>query len=238
MSMQRTAVDLFDVDPLSLKPQSVAEARELDRLAIEELAIPSILLMENAARGLSRQARTMLDQGDLLILAGKGNNGGDGLALARLLAPRARVALLGLPDPETCPDAALQLTMLRLAGIRVDLAPDRPLLDQLVDSCDLLVDALLGTGQSSAPRGLVADWIRWMNARPEPILAADLPSGFDADRGEGFDPCVQATATVSFARPKKGFFRGTECAPELGRLRISSIGLPEPWVEQLQRETD
>ncbi len=232
--MQRSALDLFDLDPRELTRQTVEQARELDRRAVDELGLPSILLMENAALGLARQARAMLGAGDLLVLAGKGNNGGDGLALARLLAPRAKVALLGTPDPEQCPDAALQLSILKLAGIEVDLAPDPARLEELVGSCDLIVDALLGTGLSRAPEGPAAEWICWMNARPESVLAADLPSGFDADSGIAYDPCVQAWVTVSFARPKAGFYREGQLAPELGHLRVASIGLPEPWVEGLE----
>lgn len=233
--MRRSALDLFDLDPHELPMQSVAEARDLDRRAVDELGIPSVLLMENAALGLAREVRNRWQDGDVLVLAGPGNNGGDGLALARLMAPRARVALLAAPDPSRSPDAALQLSLLRLAGIEVAIAPEIGVLDRLVESCDLIVDALLGTGLSSAPRGLVADWIRWMNARPQGVLAADLPSGFDADSGEAYDPCVQAVATVSFARPKRGFYSDGVLAPELGNLRVASIGLPEPWVERADR---
>ena len=236
--MQHSALDLFDLDPQELRCQSVEEARALDRLAVEQLGMPSILLMENAARGLAQEARRRIGDGDVLVLAGPGNNGGDGLALARLLAPRARIALLAAPEPARSPDAALQLSILRLAGIEVSMAPGPEELERLVAGCGLIVDALLGTGQSSAPREPFAGWIRWINDRPEPTLAVDLPSGFNAETGEAYDPCVQAVSTVSFARPKRGFYRDGVLAPELGRLRVVSIGLPETWVEETEGMQD
>ncbi|MEZ5988231.1 MAG: NAD(P)H-hydrate epimerase [Planctomycetota bacterium] len=231
MSAPRCALELASAEPSTLRPWTVAESRALDRAAVDELGLPSIVLMENAARALAAEALALCPEAPVLVLCGKGNNGGDGLALARLLAPRARVALLDRPDPATSPDAAVQLDVLERAGLAPVLAPAAAALADLAAGCGLVVDALLGTGLGSAPRGAVAEWIRAADGLGLPRLAADLPSGFDADRGHAFDPCLRADVTVSFARPKPGCFVDGRVHPVLGRLVVASIGLPEPWVE-------
>ena len=226
------ALDLSAREASSLAAIGAQESRALDRDACLELGIPSLVLMEHAARGAAVVAKQMLgDDGEafILVLAGGGNNGGDGLALARLLAPRCRVALLAEPDPERSPDAALELEILEHAGLPPSRQPSVEQLGELARDCGLVVDALLGTGLESAPRGLAADWIRWLAAQSLDVLSLDLPSGLDADSGEAYAACVHATATVSFARPKRGLFRGA--GPRVcGRVHVASIGLPEPWV--------
>ncbi|MFQ5507203.1 MAG: NAD(P)H-hydrate epimerase [Planctomycetota bacterium] len=230
----RTALDLARTAPELLSPQDSVQARRLDRAATELLAMPSMLLMENAARAVAELAADRSAGGAFLVLAGKGNNGGDGLAAARLLSPRSRVALLQVPDEQNSPDAALQLSILEAARIPVSIAPSGAALDELASGADLIIDALLGTGLDSAPRGPIGEWIRWANARPEPVLAVDVPSGLSADDGTPFDPTIRARWTVSFARPKRGLLspQGREHG---GQLVVASIGLPEDWVEAWER---
>ncbi len=231
----RNALDVELSVPSDLTSQDSAAARALDRAASEELGLPSIVLMENAARGLALRIRSVFGpEARALVLAGKGNNGGDGLALTRWMHPRARALLLAEPDPQQSPDAALQLQILQNAGIEVEIAPPLQRLHELARGADLIVDALLGTGLASAPRGLVAEWIEWIGAQPLPVFAVDLPSGLSSDTGEAMAPCVRAQETVSFARPKKGLLLrdGPEHA---GRVQIVSLGLPESWVEARDR---
>ena len=227
----RNALDVELCSPSDLTPQDAAAARALDQAASEQLAVPSIVLMENAARGLAMRFRSEYGpEARALVLSGKGNNGGDGLALTRWLHPRARAVLLAEPDPERCPDAALQLRILESAGIAVDVSPPIDRLESLASGADVLVDALLGTGLASAPRGVVAEWIDWLKAQPLPVFAVDVPSGLSSDTGEAFEPCVRAHGTVSFARPKQGLL--VRDGPEhAGRIQVVSLGLPESWVE-------
>src|SRR5688572_30003210 len=96
---------------------ATARARELDRWAFDELGMPVLLLMENAGRTVAQAARELAGRGVAWVLAGPGNNGGDGLAAARFLAPRVRVVLVSEPDPTRCPEAAVQLRILRNSGI-------------------------------------------------------------------------------------------------------------------------
>ena len=119
---------------------SVAEARGIDRDAVERLGMPSILLMENAARAVADAARAM--GGAYLIYCGPGNNGGDGLAAARFLGRGARIYLTKEPDTEQSPDAALQLTILRRAGHPVAVGELPP----LASADEVVIDALFGTG--------------------------------------------------------------------------------------------
>ena len=120
---------------------SVAEARAIDRRAVEQLGMPSILLMENAARGVADAARELGDR--FVVLCGPGNNGGDGLAAARHLGARARPHLWQEPDPTRSPDAALQLRILRAAGREIVTgAPPDP----RTDPGAVWIDAMFGTG--------------------------------------------------------------------------------------------
>ncbi|MAE77744.1 MAG: NAD(P)H-hydrate epimerase [Planctomycetes bacterium] len=225
--MRRTAIDVAAAELSSLSPQDSAAARRLDAEAMADLGMPSILLMENAARAVADEARRLLGGGDVLVLAGKGNNGGDGLAMARFLSPHVRVALV---DEPTTADAALQLAMLRAAHIPVHVAADAERLTELADRADVIVDALIGTGLWSPPRGAVADWIRWANDAAQSVVAVDLPSGLSADTGEAFDPCIRAGVTVTFARPKLGLLERDGPA-HAGRVVVATLGLPEDWVE-------
>jgi NAD(P)H-hydrate epimerase len=199
---------------------TVAEARALDRDAVERLGMPSILLMENAARGVAEAARTLGDR--FLILCGPGNNGGDGLAAARHLGAAADLRLLAEPDPERSPDAALQLRILRAAGWRIaaDPAPPR------AAPGTVWIDALFGTGLTRAVEGPAAAWIDAMNRADGPRLAVDVPSGLHGDDGVPTGPaCLRADLTVTFEAPKRGLLQPAARA-YVGRLLVVPLGLP------------
>lgn len=203
-------------------PLSVAQARDLDRVAVEELGMPSLLLMENAARGVAQEADALGDR--FVILCGKGNNGGDGLAAARHLGPeRCRIHLLGEPDPERSPDAALQLRILRAAGWEVPASKDVP----ADDPGAVWIDALFGTGLERAVEGAAAEWIAAMNAAVGPKLAVDLPSGLHGDRGEPLGAaCVRADVTTTFAAMKQGLAMAG-AREYCGRVVVVPLGIPQ-----------
>jgi NAD(P)H-hydrate epimerase len=210
-------------------------ARRLDREAQDLLGIPSCLLMENAGRGVAEVAQELGANQKVLILAGKGNNGGDGLSAARFLAPRVVVALLGPLDSKKVPDAHCMLSILEAADIEVHVGCNSEELTRLARSCDLLVDGLFGIGLDRPPQGLAREWIPWMNDSGLPILAVDVPSGLDADTGQAFEPCVHAVKTLTFARPKKGLFL-RDGPKQSGRVQVASIGIPEPWVQAFEAQ--
>lgn len=209
-----------------------AQAREIDRAAIEDYAIPGIVLMENAARALATRALAMLESspGPVVILCGPGNNGGDGFALARLLHnAHVDVRLLATRQlGEYIGDAAINARIIERMRIPLEIAVEST---QLPD-CALLVDALFGTGLTSAPRGVGAELIDAINAHPARTLAVDLPSGLDCDTGEALGACVRAGHTVTFVAMKAGFANPASRA-YTGDVSVGDIGAPRELVQRL-----
>ncbi|MCX7931602.1 MAG: NAD(P)H-hydrate dehydratase [Rhodovarius sp.] len=193
--------------------------------AAEQAAIaagtPSFTLMQRAAEALARRARAMLPQGGrILVLAGPGNNGGDGLLAAALLRAAGRevaVRLLGAPE--------------RLAGdaARAMAAWAGPT-DAPVEGAALIIDALFGIGLTRGLGGEAAQLVEAAQATGAPVLAADVPSGLLADTGEAPGAVLPATRTVTFHRLKPGHLLmpgRTLC----GVLEVADIGLPDPATD-------
>jgi len=209
------------------------QMRRLDELAIRDFAIPGLLLMENAGRGAAEQAG-MIRQGSepVMILCGKGNNGGDGFVIARHLHNRrvpVEVYFVGNPDAIVAQsDAGINREILLRMGI-----PVRPI-DSLADcgtACSLIVDALLGTGLSGDVRSPVAGIIEQVNRRSSPVLAVDIPSGLDCNTGEVLGVAVRADRTVTFGLPKQGFHLAAGPA-HTGEVVVVEISLPRELIEQ------
>lgn len=200
---------------------SVAAARAIDRDAVERLGMPSILLMENAARAVAAAAATLGDR--FVILCGAGNNGGDGLAAARHLGrDRCVVHVLAEPDAERVPDAALQLRVLRAAGwpVGVGVGPVAA-----APAGAVWIDALFGTGLTRDLTGMARAWVEICNAAAGPKLAVDLPSGLHGDTGAVLGVAVRADLTVTFVASKRGMTVGAGPA-HCGRIVIAGLGLP------------
>lgn len=192
--------------------------------------MPTALLMENAARSAAAVAWRLLggQPGDVVILCGPGNNGGDGLALARHLANRdCRVACAILdPRREYTGDAKVMFDIATAMGMRLIPAA----VEQVTAPVGLVVDALFGTGLSKPLDGLAADLAKATHSRNRPTLALDLPSGLDCDTGEPIGGlAVKATHTVTFVAPKAGFGRG-ESAAFTGDVFVGDIGVPKAAV--------
>ncbi len=199
---------------------SVEEARALDRDATERLQMPSLLLMENASRGVAVAAAAMGER--FLILCGPGNNGGDGLAAARHLGPASRVFLLAEPDPERSPDAATQLRILRAAGYDITVG-EMPAV--AAGERWVWIDALFGTGLTRGLEGEAARWVEAFNAGSGPKLAVDIPSGLHGDTGDALGPVCSADVTVTFEAPKHGLV-AAQAREHVGRLVVVPLGLP------------
>ena len=192
---------------------------------MESRGVPSPVLMEDAGREAARLLERLFPRGEVVVLAGSGNNGGDGVVLARTLAARGRpVRLLVLGDrPE--PDPLLHGWSLPVRPLGEGVEPGEVAGD--LSGAGVLVDALLGTGIRGAPREPHARAIQALNRAGAPILALDIPSGVDADTGQVPGEAVRARVTVAFGAPKLGtmLFPGRERA---GRLVAVEIGFP-PW---------
>ncbi len=215
---------------------SVDQMREVDRLMTEEVGISLQQMMENAGRCLATHARGML-AGDargrqIVVLAGRGGNGGGGLVAARRLflwGARVTVVLAQFRD-EMRGVPRQQLTILEWIGVPVCLAADA--ISDLLIRADLVIDALIGYSLRGAPAGTVAALIRAANAAGRPMLALDLPSGLDGDTGEALDPTIRATQTLTLALPKRGLL-ALAARSWVGRLYLGDISVPEKVYERL-----
>jgi NAD(P)H-hydrate epimerase len=211
------------------------EIRDFDRYAIEMLGVPGIVLMENAGRQIAEVARAMLAgraKPRVVILAGPGNNGGDGFVVARHLAMagiRAEVVLL-VPREKTTGDADTNLRILETLGFQVrvlagDIEAALRELVPLLAKADLVVDGLLGTGTRGEIREPYASAIGAVNEAKRPVLAIDIPSGLDPDTGKPLGPTICATKTVTMAAVKVGF-RTPGAAEYTGEVVLADIGVP------------
>jgi len=220
------------------------EMREMDRLTIQAYGVPGLTLMERAGKAVSAAILrnfTAAAKKGVLIVAGKGNNGGDGFVVARLLKKqriRCEVALLAKRD-ELSPDAAQNcLAFEKLRGKVAEIAEDRlDVLERQVAGKGLLVDAILGTGIKSEVRGLYAEAITLMNASGAPIVAVDIPSGLDTDRGTPLGVSIRAKMTVALGYAKLGevIYPGVEF---VGDLVVADIGIDPRAVEAVAPATE
>jgi NAD(P)H-hydrate epimerase len=209
------------------------QMREMDRLTIHRHGVASLTLMERAGEGITEailENFAAAAKKGVLIVAGKGNNGGDGFVVARLLKKRripCEVVLLA-KRTELTPDAAHNCRAFeRLKGKVAEVhAGGLEVLERKLAGKGLLVDAILGTGIKSEVRGLYAEAIALMNASGVPILAVDIPSGLDADRGTPLGTAIQAEMTVSLGYAKLGevIYPGIDL---VGDLVVADIGIDD-----------
>jgi ADP-dependent NAD(P)H-hydrate dehydratase / NAD(P)H-hydrate epimerase len=208
-----------------------AEMRRADRRTIEEIGLPGAVLMENAGAAVAAVVEARFPAARrIVVLCGRGNNGGDGFVVARRLGARALPVLLGTRG-QVQGDASLHLDVLmRSGGTLVELADEaawQAFLPQL-EQADLLIDAVLGTGLEQAPSGLAAPAIAALVRRHSagvPVIAVDLPSGVPSDGGQVEWPSARATLTVTFGAPKRGHVLPPACQA-VGELLVADIGIP------------
>ena len=208
------------------------QMREVDRLAEQEYGLGPMILMEVAGLCTARVARDMLPAPlggrAVSILAGPGNNGGDGLVAARrLFGWGTSVSVLTSYHLDQVRGASeVQLETTTAAGVPVAAwAGSLP-------PADLYIDALLGYGSSGAPRGAVAEIIASLNRSGQPVLALDLPSGLDAATGWADGEAVVATTTITLGLAKTGLLVA-QAKPLVGRLLLGDIGIPRPLLTSL-----
>lgn len=212
-----------------MKVAFTEQVRSIDQRASQRFGVTGLQLMENAgARVAAAAARMRHGAGPVLILAGKGNNGGDGLVAARHLQAEGVpvvVALVGREE-EVAGDARVNLDIARRCGLDLRVVADESSLDALrVLRPSLVVDALLGTGVRGAARGITAAAIRLVQEYAAPVLAVDVPSGLDADTGRAEGDCVRANRTVTMGCLKPGLVQhsGRTLA---GEVEVAPIGWP------------
>ncbi len=216
------------------------EMREMDRRTIETFGLPGRVLMENAGRGATRfltEQFADLPQMRVAVIAGRGNNGGDGYVIARYLAHKdISVAVYLLADPaRVAGDAAANLALLAPLGIPIiQINDEKSFAGQRsrMRGEDLWIDAILGTGLKSEVKGFYRKIIDFINSLEKPVFAVDIPSGLNSDTGQPCGTCIRATATSTFAYAKTGHYihPGAEYT---GTLQVVDIGIPPHVAEEV-----
>ena len=235
------------------------QLRAVDLQAIGDYSLPGIVLMENAGRNAAHllMALASLDRGNpplrVAIVCGRGNNGGDGFVIARHLENLgAEIKILLASDPSVYRgDAAINHAVAVRAGIAIEPLESAPMeaWSAALAGSDWIVDALLGTGSSGAPRGAVATAIGAINlagnlhgpdSRPLPgsrlprVLAVDLPSGLNCDTGLAAGECLRADVTATFVARKIGF-DAPGASAFTGAVHVLDIGVPRRLLEATGR---
>lgn len=208
------------------------EMAEVDRIMTEELGVDLLQMMENAGRHLAHLVRVRFMEGDVggstvTVLAGSGGNGGGAVAAARRLHLwGGQVRIICLDPPRDLEGAtARQFQIVRELGIEViDGEPPE-------EAAEVVIDGLIGYSLQGDPRGRAADLIRWANAQPIPVVALDLPSGFDASSGTAREPVVSAAATLTLALPKAGMLEPRHRGV-VGEVYLGDIGVPGEIYER------
>ncbi|VVB84790.1 ADP-dependent (S)-NAD(P)H-hydrate dehydratase [uncultured archaeon] len=208
-----------------------------DMAAIDEnattLGIPRLVLMENAGTGTARITKEIhkVDGEKIVIIAGTGNNGGDGCVAARHLlnlGASVCVILLGQPDDIRTHEAKMNWNILSALdiGIKVVTTKNPSELEQMkneIKSSDIIIDAILGTGIKGSIREPIATAIQLMNESGKPVIAIDTPTGLDPTTGEVKGTAIKAELTVTFHRMKRGLIDREEYT---GKIYVCDIGIP------------
>jgi ADP-dependent NAD(P)H-hydrate dehydratase / NAD(P)H-hydrate epimerase len=219
---------------------NAAQMRDADRQTIDDIGIPSMVLMENAGRQVVaalEAAYEDLTERQAAVLCGPGSNGGDGFVVARTLHQRGvdvSVFVIGTMAAITG-DARLNVEILGRLGLTVVEISDEQSWDlhfSEISQCDLIVDAIFGTGLKSPLAGMMETVAADVNASGIPVIAIDLPSGLSADHVEPIGECIRAAITVTLAAPKLPLVLPPGEA-EAGNVVVADIGIPPEVIDNL-----
>lgn len=208
-----------------MKVVTAEEMRRIDRETIDSIGIPGHVLMERAGAAVARNIKELYGRRKTIVLAGGGNNGGDGIVVGRELFNsgwNVKILLL-IKEDRLSPDCLTQLRIAKKVGLPVEFRTE-------VTEVDLhgaiAVDALLGTGLNKSIQGPMAEVIGFLNKSGVPVVSVDIPSGISSDTGQVMGIAVRANYTVTFGLPKRGhiLYPGAEYT---GRLIIENIGFPQ-----------
>jgi len=223
-----------------MKVATAEEMQELDRKAIETYRIPGIVLMENAGRGAAdviSNSFPEIHKKKIAIIAGKGNNGGDGFVIARyLLNQGIYVRVYLLTDPKGLRgDAETNFSIFhRMKGevISVPSSKDYIKVKRDLEKFDILVDGIFGTGLDAEVRGYYREVIDHLNTLQRPIVAIDIPSGLDANTGKPLGTAIRASLTITFGLPKIGLLIPPGLDYVGKKVKVIDIGIPKRLVEE------
>lgn len=228
------------LDFAQMRVLNAAQMRDADRQTIEEIGIPSMVLMENAGRQVVAALEAAYDDlqdRHVAILCGPGNNGGDGFVVARTLYQRGvgvSVFVIGTMAAIKG-DARLNVEILGRLGLTVVEVSDEQAWElhfSEISNCDLIVDAIFGTGLKSALAGMMETVAADVNASGIPVTAIDLPTGLSADHADPIGECIQAAMTVTLAAPKLPLVLPPGEA-KAGNIVVADIGIPPEVIDNL-----
>jgi hydroxyethylthiazole kinase-like uncharacterized protein yjeF len=210
-----------------------AEMKEIDRRAVEDFGIPSIVLMENAGRCSAEVALDMISaegKKKAFCVCGKGNNGGDGFVCARhLINKGVQVEIFVAGDPDKIKgDAKVNLGILRKMEVKIaTLQAGFDILEfkKKLKDTRLIIDAIFGIGLSGKIREPSGTVINAITESEKPVLAIDVPSGLDAATGDIMGTCIKVGKTVTFGLPKSGFIK-KHGPSKTGEVIIADISIP------------
>ena len=215
---------------------SPADMQRMDKTAINDYKIPGILLMEHAANSIFIYLKENKKIDDVCIICGPGNNGGDGLALARLLTmakcKNLKVLLLAGED-KLSEDGLIYFNICKQLNIRIDILADdnKEELIKYIDQSETVVDAIFGTGLKREITNIYKEVIESINMSKSHIVSVDIPSGIDGETGKVQGVAVLADKTITFVLPKKGLY----LYPALlytGDVKVVDIGMPPKVIEE------
>ena len=208
--------------------------KKIDSFAINELKIPSMVLMENAA--ISFVKHIYENEDNFLIICGKGNNGGDGYAIARQLFSKGKnVKIFCISNEDMSNDCMINYKICKNMGIKIFYEIEE--LDKLLLDCNVVIEGIFGTGLNSEIKGIYREIIEKINtaSNNKAIYSIDIPSGINGDTGEIMGISVKADITISFVTYKKGFLN-SKIKDYLGKVIIENIGLNETNINHLVKE--
>ena len=209
------------------------QVRDFDAWAINTAGVPGAVLMENAGRGCAEIVITELKKckgSKVCVFCGTGNNGGDGFVLARHLKNAGFDVIIVLCGSVSKIKGDAQINYKIAVNMKIPISEFIPALGNIKDiellagDCDIIVDAIFGTGLAGELAGGFVELINAINSPGKPIIAVDIPSGLDCDTGEPLNTSIKAIATVTFAAAKKGF-KNPRSAEFTGQVYIASIGI-------------
>lgn len=209
--------------------------RNIDKTCIESVGIPGIVLMENAALKVLKHIE-LKDNNSFVIVCGRGNNGGDGFAIARHLIVKGKCVKVFLVSDEKklSEDCKTNYNILKNLGVKIhnlNNVGDYTALEDALLNSDMTIDALFGTGLSRKLDDLYIDIISIINTNSTYILSIDVPSGMDSNTGNIHGNCIRANKTISFELYKIGFLKW-DCHKYTGEVIVEGIGIPKSIVDK------
>lgn len=213
------------------------EAKKIDGISIEQIGIPSLVLMERAALAVAKRVEELAKKEDsVLIICGMGNNGVDGVAAGRMLSEHGYLVtflLLGNMQ-KASEEMRVQLAIVKKLSLSVRTADDFS--KEELEQYTFVIDAIFGIGLSREITGIYAEWIQAVNAMQKPVVSVDVPSGIDATNGQVLGIAIRAKETITFGTLKSGllFFPGAKYA---GTVQVADIGFPKIALEEVCLQT-